>query len=291
MLGSITSVQIGAALATELFPIVGAPGAVLLRLGFAALALVAVTRPNVRAGGRRGMWLVAAFGVTLAAMNGTFYLAIERIPLGVAVTVEFVGPLLVALRGSRRRVNVLWPVLAAGGVALLTSGGGDVRLSGILLALATGGFWAAYILLSQQVGRVYPGSGGLAIALAIALVCIAPFGAATGGAALGRPSVLAFGFGVGMLSSAVPYSLELAALRRLPAHVFGVLMSLEPGMAALAGWLVIGQALSGRAVVALVLVSGASLGSTLAHRRQGPASADPHGPASEGSLVADEVTG
>jgi inner membrane transporter RhtA len=204
-------------------------------------------------------------------MNLSFYEAIDRIPLGVAVTVEFVGPLGVALAGSRSRSDVAWSVLAAGGVALLTTGGGTVSVPGIVLALVAGGFWAAYILLSQQVGSRLPGMSGLAAALLVATVVLLPSGVAQGGAALGRPAVLGTGFGVAMLSSAVPYSLELAALRRLPASLFGVLMSLEPATAALSGLLLLGQRLAWREWLGIVAVSAASAGAA----RRGGAPAPP----------------
>jgi inner membrane transporter RhtA len=282
VLCAIASVQCGAALATRLFDRVGPAGAVLLRLFFAAVVLVVVTRPRLRGHERRAIVLVLVFGVALAAMNLTFYLAIARIPLGVGVTVEFVGPLAVALAGSRRWLDALWAAFAAAGVGLLTSGGGDIAATGVLLALAAGACWAAYILLSQAVGRAHPGASGLALALVVGAVIAAPPGIARGGRELLSPLVLLTAFGVAMLSSAIPYSLELAALRRLPTRVFGVLMSLEPGMAALAGWIVIGQTLRSRSIVALVLVSTASLGSALAHRRGGrPETAAPVEPGAE----------
>jgi inner membrane transporter RhtA len=267
VVGAIASVQIGGALVTTLFGRVGAPGAVLLRLVLAAAVLVVVSRPRVAGRSARALAPVVAFGVALAAMNLTFYLAIDRIPLGVGVTVEFIGPLGVALAGSRHWLDAVWAALAAGGVALLTTGGGDVSALGIAFAAIAGGFWACYILLSRAVGRSYGGASGLALALVVASVLVAPWGIARGGAELAAPAVLATGFGVAMLSSAIPYSLELAALRRLPTRVFGVLMSLEPGMAALAGWVVVGQTLGRRAIVAVVFVSAASLGSAVANRR------------------------
>ena len=269
VLAAIASVQTGGALATRLFDRVGPPGAVLLRLTLAAAVLAALRRPDVRGSGRSDRALVVAFGLVLAAMNLTFYLAIDRIPLGVGVTLEFVGPLGVALVGSRRPLDGLWALLAGGGVVLLTSTGGAVSLAGALLALAAGACWAAYILLSKAVGRRFGGNAGLVVAMSIAAVVALPWGIASGGRELLAPLVLALGLGVGLLSSAIPYSLELAALRRLPAPVFGVLMSLEPGMAALAGFVIIGQSLGARALVALVMVSAASIGATLAHRRQG----------------------
>lgn len=267
MLGGIASVQIGAAVATKLFSAVGPGGAVLLRLVLSAILLVAVVRPDVR--GRRGRdWLmVIAFGLVLAAMNGMFYAAIDRIPLGVAVTFEFLGPLGVAIGGSRRALDLIWAGLAAAGVVMLTTGGGHLNVTGVVLAVAAGGCWAAYILLSQRVGRSFDGMSGLAIALTVAAVAIAPYGVAAGGSALLRPAVLGKGAAIAVLSSAIPYSLELTALRRLRAAVFGVLMSLEPAMAALSGGVILGQHLAVREWIAIGAVMVASIGAT---RSAGP---------------------
>jgi inner membrane transporter RhtA len=264
VLGAIASVQSGAAIATKLFPQVGAGGAVLLRLVVSAVLLVALTRPRLRTATRDEIALVTAFGVVLAAMNGLFYLSLVRIPLGVAVTIEFLGPLAVAVGGSRRALDAVWVVLAALGVALLAGGGGRLDVVGIVFAASAGACWAAYILLSQRVGRVFPGMTGLALALAVGAVVTAPFGVVAGGTALVRPGVLGKGAAIAVLSSAVPYSLELAALRRLPAAVFGVLMSLEPAMAALSGLVFLGQRLAWHEWVAVGAVMAASIGATTA---------------------------
>jgi inner membrane transporter RhtA len=178
------------------------------------------------------------------------------------VTLEFVGPLGVALAGSRSRLDVVWALLAAAGVALL-GGVGPANLTGVVLALVAGGFWAAYILLSARVGGAFRGGGGLAMAMAIGALPLIPIGIADAGTALLHLNWLAAGFAVAMLSSVVPYSLELEALRRIRPHVFGVLMSLEPAMAALAGLVVLGQSLSALEVVAIALVVSASAGATL----------------------------
>jgi inner membrane transporter RhtA len=259
VLVGITSVQVGAAFATKLFDDLGPAGTVLLRVFFAALVLVAIWRPTPRAHSGRDLRLAALFGLTLAFMNLSFYEALDRIHLGIAVTLEFVGPLGVALAGSRTKLDVLWAALAAGGVALL-GGVGTPDLTGVAFALLAGGFWAAYILLNARVGRAFAGGDGLALAMAIAVIPLIPLGIADGGSNLLHPNVIAFGFGVAMLSSLVPYSLELEALRRLPQHVFGVLMSIEPAMAALAGFVVIGQDLSTGDVIAILLVVTASAG-------------------------------
>jgi inner membrane transporter RhtA len=261
VVGAVASVQFGAAFAKSIFDEVGPGGAVFLRLLFAALVLAAIWRPRITGRSQRELALVFLFGLSLAGMNGTFYAALDRIPLGIAVTFEFVGPLGVAVFGSRRRLDLVWVGLAAAGILLLSDfGGADLDGLGVALALVAGGFWAAYILLSVRVGQAFPGGGGLALAMLIATVPLAPVGIADGGADLLVPWVLAVGFGVGMLSSAIPYTLELEALRRLPAGVFGVLMSLEPALAAAAGFVVLGEDLAGREVAAILLVVAASAG-------------------------------
>lgn len=261
VLVAVASVQVGASLAKGLFDDVGPGGTVLLRVAFAALLLSALWRPRVRGRARDEWMLAAAFGLSLAGMNFAFYLALDRIPLGVAVTLEFAGPLAVAVAGSRRTLDLVWVVLAAAGILLLTDLSGDgTDPAGMALALLAGAFWAAYILLSVRVGRAFPGGGGLAIALLMATALLMPFGISDGGAELLDPPVLAAGAVVALLSSAIPYSLELEALRSLPSRVFGVLMSLEPAMAALAGFVVLGEVLGLREVVAIALVVAASAG-------------------------------
>ena len=263
VLGAVASVQSGAAVATRLFPDVGPGGTVLLRLALSALILLCFARPTIRGRNRVDLGWGLAYGVALGAMNATFYEALSRIPLGVAVTVEFVGPLAVAVLGSRRWLDLLWVALAGLGVALLTTGGdGGLDGLGVFLALVAGGFWAAYILLAQRVGRVYPGATGLTVALVVATIAVAPFGLITAGTRLWDAGVIARGAAVAVLSSAVPYSLELFALRRMRASVFGVLMSLEPAMAALSGLLFLGQHLRPREWVAGVCVMVASIGAT-----------------------------
>jgi len=261
VVGAVTSVQIGAALAKGIFDDVGSGGAVFLRVFWAALALVLLWRPRIRGLTKSQLWLVLLFGLSLAGMNFSIYAAIDRIPLGVAVTFEFVGPLAVAVLGSRRALDLLWAGLAAAGILLLSDlGGSSLNGAGVALALLAGAFWAAYILLSARVGQAFSGGDGLALAMLVAVVPLAPAGIAQGGSDLLLPSVLAIGFAAGMLSSAVPYTLELEALRRLPTGVFGVLMSLEPAVAALAGFVILGEDLVAREVVAILLVVVASAG-------------------------------
>jgi inner membrane transporter RhtA len=265
VLAGIVSVQVGASLAKQLFPLAGAVGVVSLRLVFAAVILLVAWRPSLRM--TKQAWLVVAmFGTVLGVMNVAFYEAINRIPLGVAVTIEFLGPLALALAGSRRWLDGLWALLAAGGVVLLTDGGGHVAWSGVLFALAAAACWACYILLSAKLGAQTSGGGGLAIAMAIGGLLVAPFGIASAGTALLRPEVLAAGLGVALLSSVVPYSVELEALRTIPPRVFGVLMSLEPAVAALAGLVVLSQSLHPVQWIAVCLVVGASVGATRTNR-------------------------
>ena len=271
VVAAVSSVQFGAALAKSIFDEIGPSGTVFLRMLFAALVLMLIWRPRLSGHGRRDVILILLFGAALAGMNATFYAALDRIPLGVAVTFEFVGPLSVAVFGSRTRLDLVWVVLAAAGIVLLSDfGGADLDGLGVALALIAGGFWAAYILLAARVGQAFPGGGGLALAMLVAVVPLAPIGIAEGGGDLLVVWVLAAGFAVAMLSSAIPYTLELEALRRMPANVFGVLMSLEPALAATAGFIVLGEDLVAREIVAILLVvaasAGAATGATLALR-------------------------
>jgi inner membrane transporter RhtA len=271
VLVAIASVQTGSALARTLFDELGAEGVTLLRLGLSALVLLAVLRPQVRAW-HRAQWQAAVLlGAAMGAMNLSFYLSLRTVPLGVAVTVEFVGPLLLALVQTRRAMDALWALLAGAGVVLLgadtTSG---IPLSGLALALLAGLFWAGYILASAKVGQLLPGLDGLAVALAVGALLVLPFGAGDASAVLTAPALLVGGLAVACLSSIVPYGLELIALRRMPTRVFGILMSLEPAAAALAGLVVLGQALGPRELTALLLVSLASAGVTLGRREDAP---------------------
>jgi inner membrane transporter RhtA len=287
VVGAVASVQSGAAVATRLFPAVGPAGAVFLRLVFSALLVWALARPRIGSIPRRHLGLGVGFGLVLAAMNLSFYLALNRVPLGVGVTVEFLGPLGVAVVGSRRLLDLVWVGLAAVGVALLAGSGGSLDIVGVLLAALAGCFWAAYILLSQRVGRVLPGMTGLAIALSVGAVVMAPVGIVAGGRALVRPGILGRGAAIAVLSSAVPYSLELAALRRLEASVFSVLMSLEPAMGALSGLLFLGQDLRWQEWLAVGCVMVASVGAT--GRSRGAAALDVPTGAVDAAGTTDEI--
>jgi inner membrane transporter RhtA len=212
--------------------------------------------------------LAITFGVVLAAMNTAFYSAIDRIPLGVGVTIEFVGPLAVAVGGSRRWRDLTWAALAAAGILALMQGGTHgLNALGVLLALLAGAMWAAYILVNARLGRAFDTGDGLAIAMCVGALAALPIGVAEGGVHLVSPRSLGLGVAVGLLSSAIPYSLEMEALRRITTTLFGVLMSLEPAMAALAGFVIIGQQLSGRAALGIALVVIASVGASGSARR------------------------
>ena len=271
VLASITSVQFGSAVARTLFDDLGAAGVTLLRLGIAALVIAVFARP------RLGDWTGAAWraaavlGVVMAGMNLIFYLALRTVPLGIAVTVEFLGPLLLALVQTRRVLDLLWALLAAAGVVLLgTANGGAAPLPGLVLAFVAGLCWAGYIVFSARLGGLVPGTGGLAVSLAVAALLVLPFGASGASAVFDHPALLIGATAVALLSSVFSYGLEINALRRIPTRVFGILMSLEPAGAAIAGLLVLHQHLGVVEVVALVLVTAASAGVTLARRDRVP---------------------
>jgi inner membrane transporter RhtA len=278
----IFSVQLGAGIAARLFSQVPPAAVTGLRLWTSAIVMAVIGARPLRAAVsgvvRRRAWrdaaVVTGFGLTLAIMNFSIYQAFARVPLGVAVTIEFLGPLGVAVASSRRLLDVLWVGLAGTGVALLAQGGTTggaaptghagsghgSAAAGLAFALLAGLAWAAYILLSRATGRRFAGSSGLAIAMVVAAIVITPVGVAAGHAALLRPAVLATGLAIGLLSSIIPYSLELEALRRIPARVFGIWMSLEPAAAALIGLVILGQALAVREWLAIGCVMVACAG-------------------------------
>jgi inner membrane transporter RhtA len=258
---AIVSVQCGAAAAISLFDQVGFAGAVLLRNLLAAPVLLAVWRPSLRERPAPQLWLVAGFGVALGVMNFSIYAALDRIPLGVAVTVEFLGPLSVAVVTGRGPLSLLWAALAAVGVVALAGPfGGSADLLGIAFAAVAAAAWAAYILLGGRVGRAFPGASGLTVGVMVAALIQLPAGLIVGGSELVAPGVLAVGLAVAILSTAIPYAAEIEALRRIPPSPFGVLMSLEPAVAALVGFIALGQHLDPAEVAGIALVVAASIG-------------------------------
>jgi len=287
VLSGIVSVQVGAGLAAKLFSVVPPAAVTAVRLWTAAVILAGLgarglgraLRGLVRRRAGSDAAVVLAFGLTLAVMNFAIYQSFARIPLGIAVTVEFLGPLAVAVAASRHLLDIAWVLLAGIGVALLTRGAGPaagaahpagLNLAGLAFALLAAACWAVYILLSAATGRRFPGSSGLAIAMGVAAVVVTPVGIIAGGRALLRPAVLGAGLGIGLLSSIIPYSVELEALRRVPAKVFGIWMSLEPAVAALVGLVMLGQSLAGREWAAIGCVVVASAGAAWGSRRPAP---------------------
>lgn len=269
LLAAVGSVQFGSAFADTIFSSAGPGGVAFLRVFFTAVVLLAVARPNLRGRSRVEISTVTAYGLALAGMNWSFYEALDRLPLGVAVTIEFTGPLAVAVAGSRRAVDGVWVLLAGGGVVVLALRGGHagVHATGVLLALVAATCWALYILLAKRVGTSFGAMEALAIGMSVGTFLVLPAGLVDGGGALLHPGVLASCLGVAMMSSLVPYTLELVALRRLSTAVFGLLMSLEPAVAALAGVIVLGESLTLVLAVALVMVVAASVGATLTSHR------------------------
>lgn len=268
---AVVSVQFGGALAATLLPLVGVPGSVLMRLLFASAILLAWVRPRIRGRSRAAWTIVALFAVALTTMNLSFYASLERLPIGVAVTIEFLGPLALAAATSRQGRDVFAVTAALVGVLLisqaLTTPWAEMDLLGIGLAATAGACWAAYIVLSRRTGARFEGLDGIALCLAIGGLLLLPWGVLSAGTSLLDGEALTRGLGIALLSSAIPYSLELIALRRLSAGTFGVLLSLEPAFAALAGLLVLGQVLDspqilgmGLVVVASVAVLGGSKG-------------------------------
>ncbi|WP_424952263.1 EamA family transporter [Deinococcus sp.] len=273
LLLAAVSIQGGAALAKSLFPLLGPPAVTGLRVTFAALILVLIWRPDLRGVSRAAWRTLLPYGVSLGLMNLAYYLALERIPLGLTVTLEFVGPLAVAVLASKRTADFLWVALAALGLLLIVPWPGrsaGLDPLGVGLALFAGACWGVYIWAGQRVARVFAGPQGVALGMGVAALVALPFGVilgaqhgASGAWAQLSPGVLLTALGVAILSSALPYSLEMGALRALPARVFGVLMSLEPAVAAVIGLLFLHEGLSVPQWVAIACVMGASVGVTL----------------------------
>ncbi|WP_237224999.1 EamA family transporter [Rothia nasisuis] len=270
VIGSCISLQVGAAFAVQLFPQLGAWGVTTLRLGVAALVICTLTRPLFWRWTPAQWVAVILLGAAFAGMNGAFYHAIELLPLGLAVSVEFIGPLVLAAVLSRRPIDALWIGLATIGMALIGAekafGVEHISTLGLVFALVAAFFWACYILASSRVGRLFDGAGGLGAALVVATLITLPLGGAGAAQAFADPGVLALAVGTGLLASVVPYTFELAALRRLPNNVFSILLSLEPGIAAIGGWLLLDQETGALRWAAILLLTVASMGITATSR-------------------------
>lgn len=268
LLVAMASIQTGASIAKHMFPLVGAPGASALRLGLGALILIVAMRPwrsMPRAGERRALLL---YGVALGCMNLLFYMSLRTVPVGVAVALEFVGPLAVALFGSRRLIDFLWVALAAAGLLLLLpigTGISDVDPTGAIFALAAGAFWAGYILFGKKAGGDL-GAGSVAWGTIIAAVLVVPVGVADAGSALLNPAILPMALGVAVLSTALPYTLEMMALTRMPTGLFGTLMSIEPAIGAMSGLILLGERLALLQWLAIGAIVAASVGASLTAR-------------------------
>lgn len=267
VMGSMLSLQFGAAIATHLFDDVGAAGASALRLGLAALVLVAWGRPDVRSWSPARRRATLALGVSMAFMNAAFYEAVSRLPLGAAITIEFLGPLSLAVALTRRARELVWVALALAGVAVLGLGqhggiGEPLDPWGVAAALVAAAFWAAYILAGSRLATTEPGIDSLAGACVVAAVLVVPFGVASSGSALLDGRVLLLGLAMAVLASVVPYSLELRALERMAKRTFSIVVALEPAIGALVGWLVLGQQLGAVSLVGVALVVAAGIGAT-----------------------------
>jgi inner membrane transporter RhtA len=270
LLVAMASVQFGSAFADKTFDRAGPGGVAFLRVLLTAVVLLVITRPRIRGRSPRELKLVVVYGLTLATMNWTFYEGLDRLPLGVAVTIEFIGPLAVAVAGSRRLLDGLWVLLAAAGVVLLALRGQQqgVQVAGVVLVLIAAACWATYILLAKRVGQTsFSAPEALALGMAFGTFLVLPAGVVEGGSALLQPVVIVSCLGVAVLSSLIPYTLEMIALRRLSTAVFGLLMSVEPAVAAMAGVIVLGQSLTGVVTVGIAMVIAASVGTTITTRQ------------------------
>jgi inner membrane transporter RhtA len=265
---AIISVQSGAAIAKSLFPVLGASGTASIRIGVSALILLLVYRPNLKEITSKQWKIVIPYGLTLGAMNLIFYLAIERIPIGLAVTLEFMGPLLVAIIGSRRLIDYCWVILAGAGIVLIAPWTNDrIDSLGVLFALLAGALWAAYIILGGKVSKIMNGGQAVATGMLFAAILILPFGFYQNGLANLTPKLLGLGIGLALLSSAIPFTLEMKALGQLPPRTFSILMSLEPAAASICAFIFLQENLNSHEIMAVVCVVIASVGSTVTAKR------------------------
>lgn len=269
VLGAIVSVQAGAAIAKGLFPALGATGTASVRIGLSALILLIANRPNLKSLSKAQWKAVIPYGLCLGAMNVIFYMSLERIPLGLAVTLEFIGPLLLAVAGSRRIIEFLWVLLAAAGIAFIAPWSEkSIDLLGALMALLAGGFWAGYIVLGRRTSKILEGGQAVTIGMIFATMIVLPFGIASGGLGNFTPIMILSGTALALLSSAIPFTLEMNAMRKIPAQTFSILMSLEPAVAALCGLLFLHEKLSLYEWMAVALVVIASAGATLTKEKK-----------------------
>ncbi|ALJ00447.1 EamA family transporter [Rufibacter tibetensis] len=266
---SMICVQGGASVAKLLFPVLGASGTASLRIGFSALILLAVFRTNLFRLNRRQWLFCLTYGTCLGAMNLVFYSAIKRIPIGLGVTIEFTGPLALALLGSRKPLDLLWVLLAGLGIALIAPWQGGVDAVGVALALLAGGLWAGYILLGGKVSKIMGSGDAVTVGMLFATAFVVPFGVMGGGLAAMDGHLLLVGVAVALLTSALPFTLEMGALRQLPSKTFGILMSLHPAFGALSGLLFLGEYLTLSQWMSISCVIAASVGATYFSKKAG----------------------
>lgn len=262
---AIISVQGGAAIAKSMFPFLGATATVALRIGLSAIILMLAFRPNLKNVSGTQWKMVTLYGISLGAMNLSFYLSLSRIPLGLAVTLEFIGPLLLAIFTSKKGTDLIWALMATTGIILIAPWSNNTSIDwiGILLALLAGAFWAAYIIVGGKTSKIMDGGQAVSVGMVVASCVVLPFALVDGNLFRATPSLLAMGFAIALLSSAIPFSLEMNALKHIPAKTFSILMSLEPAVAAVFGLLFLSEHLSIYEWMAITLVIGASTGSTL----------------------------
>lgn len=266
---AILSVQSGAAIAKSLFPAIGAIATASLRIGISAIILLAVFRPNLLKINQNQWKIVIPYGLSLGAMNLIFYLAIERIPIGLAVTLEFIGPLVVAVFGSKRLIDYLWVVLAMAGIVLIAPWSNNgINLLGVIFALLAGLFWAFYIVLGGKISKIMKGGEAVATGMLFASLLIIPFGFIGNGFNNLTPTFVSLGVALALLSSAIPFTLEMKALGQLPARTFSILMSLEPAAASICAFLFLQEYLTFYEVLSVICVVIASVGSTLTSKSQ-----------------------
>ncbi|MDN3672912.1 DMT family transporter [Flavobacterium branchiarum] len=268
---AIISVQFGAAIAKSLFPSIGAAGTASLRIGISAIILYLAYRPNLRKITPEQWKLVIPYGLSLGSMNLIFYLAIERIPVGLAVTLEFVGPLVLAVFGSKRLIDYLWVFIAAIGIALIAPWSGNgIDMVGALFALLAGVFWATYIVLGGKVSKVMKDGDAVSTGMLFASLLIIPFGIMENGLSNLTPNLLGMGIALALLSSAIPFTLEMKALGQLPPRTFSILMSLEPAAASICAFLFLQEHLRVSEIIAVFFVIIASVGSTMTAKKTIP---------------------
>lgn len=265
---AIISVQCGAAIAKSIFPVIGPIGTTSIRIGISAILLLLAYRPNLFQITPKQWKLVVPYGLCLGAMNLIFYLAIQRIPIALAVTLEFIGPLLVAIIGSRRLIDYCWVLLAATGIVLIAPWSNNrIDALGVLFALLAGALWAAYIVLGGKISKIMNGGQAVSTGMLFAAILILPFGFYENGLANLTPKLFGMGIALALLSSAIPFTLEMKALGQLPPRTFSILMSLEPAAAAVCAFIFLQESLNFYEILAVVCVVIASAGSTLTAKR------------------------